>query len=481
MGDVTIVTRRRVSTGRRRGQDNEWVSKTDLTRYLRCPYSFWLLSTGQIGRGELVDDLGAQLIAEGTQFDKSLREASTPVDVQNVQELFTEDIRVFRSQRFENPTLQIAGIPDGIDTADGALVPIEVKSHKVVQKSDRLELAFYWLLLEPLRTRGIEPRGVLLLRDGESSTPIEVEIDLTAHLLDEVRRLILEVRRTRNAKEILPQICDCPYCRAHQAEIDARTPRSDLTRIWGIRRKYASHLQSIGIVNQGLLKGCDPILVAESMKARQWGVSPRVVESWIRHVESYERGATVVFEVEEIPASYIALDLEYLPSHVWLVGGCVVDDQSRTDFAWWADSDQEEASNLDRLRKLVALHPTKPLVTWAGLSADFPQLRQALARCGGDDGFLEDHVDLYQLVCRSMRLPIASLSLKDVSKYFGLERVSEVSGGMEAQFLYHEYVGAKRRRKKQLKIELLAYNKDDIDTLVKTAELLRSLYETAAG
>lgn len=30
----------------------EWVSKSDLVGYLRCPYAFWLLDTGQIQSGQ---------------------------------------------------------------------------------------------------------------------------------------------------------------------------------------------------------------------------------------------------------------------------------------------------------------------------------------------------------------------------------------------------------------------------------------------
>lgn len=477
---MTIVARgRRVSTGRRRGRPNNWVTKTDLTRYLRCPYSFWLWSTGQIGHKELVDDLGARLISEGTEFDKSLREASTEVDVPDVEELFAQEVRVLQSQRYENAALQIRGVPDGIDTGQGALVPIEIKAHKVVQKTDRLELGFYWLLLAPYRTREIAPRGVLLLRGADGEPPTEVDVELSPALLNEVEGLIVEVRRTKKATEILPQICDCPYCRTHQDEIEANTPRSDLTRIWGIQRTYARHLQSIGIVNLEQLKVCDPEAVAASMKARKWGVSKRTVESWMRHAESYEREGPVVFEAIEIPRSYIALDLEYLPNHVWLIGGSVVDGDDRSDFAWWSDSPEDEGANLDRLRTLVEMHPDKPLLTWAGLSADLPQLRLALGRCGGDDGFLGAHVDLYQVACRSIRLPLAGLGLKDVAQYFGLTRASDVGSGMEAQFMYQQYLGAKPRQKKELRTELLAYNKDDIDTLIETAELMRSLYEPA--
>lgn len=472
-----IQAKRRVSTGRLRGRNNEWVSKTDLTRYLRCPYSFWLLSTGQIRKSELVDALGARLIAEGDEFDKSQRAAGTPIDVQNLEDLFVQDTRVFQADRYENPALRIVGIPDGIDMAEGGLVPIEMKSHRRVQKSDRLELAFYWLLLEPIRTRPIEPRGVLLLRDGESPTPKEESVDLTPGLLDEVQGLIGEVRRVKNATEMLPEICDCPYCRAHQAEIEAKTPRSDLSRIWGIGPAYRRHLQSIGILNLEQLKVCDPAAVSTSMKVRKWGVSTRTVESWICHAESYDRGGPIIFGPAAIPESYIALDLEYLPNHVWLIGGCVVEGNDRSDFAWWSDSTAEEAANLDRLRELVEANLGKPLMTWAGLSADIPQLRLALGRCGGDDGFLGDHVDLYQVACKSIRLPLAGMGLKAVARYFQLTRASEVVGGLEAQMMYQEYRGARRRRRRALKRELLAYNKDDIDTLVESAEMLRSLYE----
>jgi predicted RecB family nuclease len=462
-----IPTKRRVSTGRLRGRNNEWVSKTDLTRYLRCPYSFWLLSTGQIRKSELVDDHVARLIAEGDRFDKSQRAAGTPIEVENLEDLFAHGGRVLQNDRFENPVLKIVGVPDGIDPAEGGLVPIEMKSHRRVHHSDRLELAFYWLLLEPVRTKVIEPRGVLLLRDGDSPTPKEELVGLTPALFDEVQGLIGEVRRVKNAKEMLPEICDCTYCRAHQAEIEAKTPRSDLSRIWGIGPAYRRHLQSIGILNLEQLKACNPAAVSASMKARKWGVSARMVESWIRHAESYDRGGPIVFGPAAIPESYIALDLEYLPDHVWLIGGCVVDGSSRSDFAWWSDSTAEEAANLNRLRELMNANPGKPLMTWAGLSADIPHVRSALGRCGGDDRFLDDHVDLYQVACKSIRLPLAGMGLKAVAQYFQLTRASDVVGGLQAQLMYQEYRGARRRRRRALTRDLLAYNKDDIDTLVK--------------
>jgi hypothetical protein len=68
------------------------------------------------------------------------------------------------------------GVPDGIETCDGALLPIEIKSHKRVQRIDALELASYWLLLEPYRTRQVPPSRYLILRD--SSAPQEIAIEI---------------------------------------------------------------------------------------------------------------------------------------------------------------------------------------------------------------------------------------------------------------------------------------------------------------
>jgi hypothetical protein len=66
--------------------------------------------------------------------------------------LLKSDITILGTPLFENKQLKLRGCPDGIDAASGALYPIEIKSHREPIHLDRLELAFYWLLLQPHRT-----------------------------------------------------------------------------------------------------------------------------------------------------------------------------------------------------------------------------------------------------------------------------------------------------------------------------------------
>ncbi len=107
-------------------------------------------------------------------------------------------------------------------TADGALEPIEVKSHKQLQRTDELELAFYWLLLEPLRRREVEqPCGhVILRRDG---APNSVEVEITPRRLREVRRLIKEVRQARE-QGVRMRACGCRICSNRELPGQPRDP-----------------------------------------------------------------------------------------------------------------------------------------------------------------------------------------------------------------------------------------------------------------
>ena len=70
-----------------------------------------------------------------------------------------------------------------------------MKSHAEVQPLDRLELAFYWLLLGRHRTREVKPEGRRALRrDGEHE---KVKVPLSRRTFVRVVELIAAVRKTR--------------------------------------------------------------------------------------------------------------------------------------------------------------------------------------------------------------------------------------------------------------------------------------------
>ena len=159
-------------------------------------------------------------------------------------------------------------------------------------------------------------------------------------------------------------------------------------------------------------------------------------------------------------------------------GLCIVRGEDREHILLWADDDAAERANLRQLGKIVTDHPEMPVLTWAGNSADIPQLKAAaerlkLATLGP---LFERHFDLFVYARDSVRLPIPGLDLKGVATYFGLARTSAIRDGMGAQSAYMRYrTTASESTKRKLHDILVTYCQDDVDGLIGVAQRISTL------
>jgi predicted RecB family nuclease len=466
-----------------------WVTKSDVTNYVRCPYAWWLLDQGKINAADTVDEFQLKLMHEGIAFHERVEAEAAPLELgpdEGLNDLFEEGLTLLGTPLFENDELHIRGCPDGIETAGGALLPIEVKSHKDVQRLDELELAFYWLLLEPQRTRHVaEPSGfVILRRNGEQE---RVEVPITPQRLKQVQELIRDVRKARS-RGVRPRVCGCAVCSSVRRDEVARvTERNkDLTLLFGIGSVYAPILERAGIRSWELLLARDSADVVKRLKRRKQYVSVAEVDRWKHHAESWRTRKPVFFGsgpcVEE---PFIALDLEYsLNGLIWLVGASVVDGKESEYLFAWSDDRAAEIDALRQLDELVGARPELPLVTWSGTGADLPRLSAASAKLvlpHLPSALHERHVDLFTYMRRSLRLPRTGLDLKSVATYFGIPRLSPIRDGLEAEMLYGRYLTERKPKKRaELRSALRDYNRDDLDALIGTARRLRELSIGAA-
>jgi len=460
-----------------------WVSKTDLATYLRCPYAFYLLDRGLVAPEDAVTELQVRLIDQGVEFQAAVEARAAPHHIEegDLPKVFAqESIRLFGLPLFKNPKLQICGRPDAIDTAQGALIPVEVKSHKAVQRSDELELAFYWMLLDPYRTKNVSPVGRLILRRDGVGEPVDIEI--RPNRFEQVHGLLRDIREAR-VRGVLPRICGCTVCSgAMRGEIDRATAaKKDLTRLWGIGRFFARHLEEIGINSYEGLLAVDSAHVVKNLRKQGCFASPKQVDSWKHHAASYSTSAPVVFgDPILLGDRFIALDLEYVPGGLlWLVGVCLVEPGGCDYLALWADTPTQEKSNLERLAEIVTANPSFPVITWNGNLADMPQLRKAARRLELEQT-LEivelRHLDLLLRTRRTMRFPIPQMGLDDVATYFAIQRVSRIRNGLEALSLYQEYRHSQdENRRNTLKANLIEYNRDDLEALVGIAQRIPGL------
>jgi len=470
------------------GMPRSWVTKTDLTRYVRCPYAFWLLDKGLIRFDESISEVQAQLLQGGNEFEGLVQESAATVIVQpgEIKAVLQTDARVLGTPVFKNRRLRICGQPDGIDAAYGALIPVEIKSHKNVQRLDELELAFYWHLLEPLRRRhDVEPRGVLILRrDG---APAVVEVSIASYRLDEVLRLVEEVREARR-RGVRPRVCGCHVCSVTRRDevLDAVRASRDLTMIFGIGPVYSRMLQAAGIATWENLVDREP----EEIVAIVPHAGIAEADRWQTHAVSYKSGYPIG-PLGDVPAgeSFIVLDLEYNTfdsSRIWLAGASVVSGGTQEYVTLWADDPLGELRVLEGLATVIEANPALPVLTWGGVSADIPALQLATSRWpsvrSGIEALFSRHSDMYLFARDNVRLPIPGLSLKEVADYFGIPRISDISGGFQAQMMYSTF---QRTGGESLRDRLIDYNRDDLDALVGVTHefqrMARSLHEAIAS
>ena len=458
-----------------------WVSKTNVTSYLRCEYAFWLTDSRQLDRVALFSPFEAQLRDAGIDFERDITEIATPIETPpgGEAELFAGDETILQVRNFRNPELRLIGRPDGLVTAYGALQPVEIKAHQLLRRSDRIELAFYWLLLAAARTvHAADPAGWVFLRTRDGSYRRE-RVDLPPELLAETEELIAAVRRAR-LEGVQPVWCRCTVCRG------VRRP-DVVASVWD--RRHVSSLRGVGKVIREVLVAAgyerwedlleadaqDIATVVNAQRAARL-VSVSMVTGWQAHAQAFVSAAPILVTDAEpfpVPEEYIAFDAEYTAVNVWLLGARVVRRGGDLSFWWWA-SPEGEAQAVSDFEAFLDNFAGLPVVTWNGANADIPALRKAAGRAGITDladRVTDRHVDLFAWTRRNLLLPIPGLSLNDVGEYFGGSRLSDMSGGLEAEMLWQKY---RRTGDQELKADLIGYNSDDLDSLVRAVDGLRA-------
>jgi predicted RecB family nuclease len=462
-------------------REQSWVSKTNVTSYLRCPYAFWLTDSGQLDRSELLSPFEAQLAADGIAFEHRVVEAAVPVAMPpgGEAELFAQDHTLLEMRTFRNPRLKLVGRPDGLVTANGALQPVEIKSHRLLQHIDRIELAFYWLLLSELRTaKPTDPVGWVFLRKRDGSH-VREKVALTPEVLAETKRVIEKVRYARR-HGVEPVWCRCTVCRGVRRREVAETVRGrrDLSLVYGIGPITREALLTAGYTNWDDLLTHDAEDIARKINSAQARrlVNVSEVRRWQSHARALATNqARLASDAAPfpVPTEYIAFDAEYTADNVWLLGARVVRQDGDLCFSVWA-SPAGEARALSEMDAILSRYPQLPIVTWNGNGADMPAIRKAAARAGDDRIarlIAARHIDLLGWTRRNVMLPIPSLGLKEVGEHFGISRESDVTSGQAAQELWRKY---QRTGDQEVKAELVNYNLDDLLSLCHAAECLRA-------
>ena len=256
----------------RPSSERSWVSKSDVTGYLRCPYAWWLLDTRQITRDEAMPPFVAELAAVGVDFETRATAGAQPVTIPpgTEKEFFRGERTVYlppSSRLFRNEPLRLRGRPDGVVSAGGVVEPIEIKSHRRVRESDVIELAFYWRLLEPLRSVDAVPAGWVFLRSPDGSVT-EQRMAIPAGVFAQLDAAIRGVRQARINGVPEDRFCRCAVCGGIKRDEVRRRAISaqDVSTVIGVGRSYGAALRACGVDRWPSLLAADPDVLADKVR-----------------------------------------------------------------------------------------------------------------------------------------------------------------------------------------------------------------------
>lgn len=466
----------------RAGPFRAWVSKTEVTQFLRCKYRVFVAHKYNKSFEEFVDSRMIRFLMEqGSRFEDSIVSQMPFEEVESMETVLDQRVILRSPQLIQNNELGIRGIVDLIATERGELCPIEVKFHKTVQESDRLELAFYWKLLEPLRKGEPRPKGYVWLNTGEV-----VEVELKKSHFATLDGIISEIRFVKQGVTE-PAICsECGYCNLREECLSLICEKGGLSIIHGIAGTRQEELGALGIKDIRALAKAD---VADLHWA--WRELTRYAPGLDEigrmqiHARSWEQRRPIYFGSAGVPVGneVLVLDLEYDNFVcIWLVGLLASDTQATECYQFFADERVQEKQILLKLTELLEKYPTYQILTWDGLRADIPQLEAAWHKHGLPyeelQGLKQRHLDLYQFFLRNYRFPLWSFGLKEVDKYLGFVRKYEDMNGLEAQYLYHQYLSIPKHNSRErvvIKQKLLEYNKEDLEATLYVVGQLQSL------
>jgi uncharacterized protein len=421
--------------------------------YLRCPYrlkysvehglkTFDLLKPGY---NKIV------LIPQGNSFERLVfSKFKWRKSKEKVEDLMKKNVVI------QKPLIQVfndwyqvnlIGQPDFIVPYRGVYIPVDIKSHKGVNKEDALRITFYSKLIRDkfYQDKEIIPGFIL------DKTKKLIKID-TKKYEKELHSLIGSIHSCFEFRDyVQPIMCrECSNCKLYEECIKVLEKKQGLSLIYQIGPKNQKRLEDIGIRT---IKQLSKISLNKLIEqTRLFSFFPNTEEIAVNHARSIISKKTIVFGKETLPKKEIEIyiDLEYdtLPfCYGVLINNTKTKKMELFQFFEDEKGFDEFISNL--LQKNIE---NSVVYSFAGISADFPKLKNK-------PYFLElnnQHIDLFRFISENVAIPLYHYSQKSISPFFNIKEYEDtkIKDGWGCLLEYNHY----KDIEKQLKIKEMEIN-----------------------
>ncbi len=372
------------------------------------------------------------------------------------------------AQRIWRPVLvseNFLAQPDYLERRDDAssdlgnyyYVAVDFKNVERPNPGHRAQAGLYAELLE--RTQGRAPD------EGYISTlPFPAIIGLPiSQCRQAFREALEEIQAIRGGEQPAPYISSgCKQSPWFAQCLELAIRRDDIALLYNIRESAMRKLRQNGIATLADIRVMDP-----RSTARVTGIPEEVLERHKLQAQCLKDQVYLFREKPELPTAEVEVcfDIEGDPMRpaeylfgmlIRQNGGEAVYEKilattpGREKLAW-----KQLLAWLDKL-------PETGLAVYHFGSYEISRLSLLAQKYGGSpavDRFRAAMVDLAEVVKGSVILPLHFYSLKDIGRYLGIDRGSDISTGGESVSWYEEWLKTKNRKKLDTIVE---YNRDDV-------------------
>ena len=457
------------------------ISSNIFEAYLQCHTKCWQLSRGEAPENNVYEEWiqarnqayranGLLFLSRGLQPAEFLADPPVNPNFKTVLWRLASDVKVI-SGDLESCLHAVERTPPEGRTDIPNLVPIRFVANNKLTKLEKLLVAFdAHILSESLNLEITHGRII----HGEGFSPLKVKISVLA---GEVRKLVGKIRSLLTGC-VSPHLILNHHCQecGYQSLCHAKAIKNDdLSLLGGMTEKERKKFNTKGIFTVTQLSYTfrprrRPKMQCDKREKYHHSLKALSIREKKIHIVG-----NFALKIEGTP---VYLDVEGLPDRefYYLIGARIKHGDSVIQHSLWADTLEDEEKIWKEFVELLGTIQNAVLIHYGSYETTFMKTmcnRYGAPATGSNaEKTLSSAVNLLSVIFGRVYFPVASNSLKEIAKHYGLNWSSANASGIHAIIWRDEWDITKASN---LKNRIVQYNSEDCMALNHVTDLLLNL------
>lgn len=372
---------------------------------------------------------------------------------------------VLLSDSFAEHNITLIGTPDILIKQPGESIfgnwiysPVNIYSSKKPKLEYKIISAYHIQLLSNMQEYWAENAWIIVRNERTYQVDLWRVLPEMQSILNQCLEML--INQTEPDLFISKQLCSlCPWLNSCYKVAKEQKHLSLLPGVTPIRQK---HLQKLNITTLESLASLNPLYLQPELEAK-------IAEQLIRQAASVLYNKVIInpgLSNNNLPDSPIELyfDIEAQPdlNLDYLLGVLVVDHINNTQvfYPCLAENKEQEELAWIQFLELVEKYPNAPIYHFSPYEYDTVKRLAKLYNTEGERGriILKRLIDLYEIITKTVTLPIEGYSLKAIASWLGFKWRDEKANGSLCICWYDDWL---RTGDRSFLESILRYNEDD--------------------